>query len=445
MKEDALTMRNASWKRLFAVLLTLVLTASLMPAAFAADVENEPADDTTVICTEQEDCLAARHHALCPRYVAPEQEESDPTACTCGAAEGDAHAEGCPRYVAPEQEESDPAACTCGAAEGDTHAEGCPRYVAPEQEESDPTACTCGAAEGDAHAETCPRYVAPEQEESDPAACTCGAAEGDAHAETCPKYVVPGQEILNLTTANKLTGADVKINPAACIHQNVKAVAANAPTCGAAGNKAYWHCPDCGKCFSDAACTPEVPIQDVTLPATGKHTYLADTYSTNSSGHWQVCTVCSAATAVQPHSYVPYNKCSDGVARLVCRYCGCAQLSLRFHANGGGNAPGTQTVVTKPDSYSGIIVISDVKPSRSGYYFQGWSTSPDGNVQLRPGNSVTINQDVTLYAVWARPTASPRTGDTSNIGLWIAVAGISVLAIGAVAFVVLKKKGGKEE
>ena len=112
-------------------------------------------------------------------------------------------------------------------------------------------------------------------------------------------------------------------------------------------------------------------------------------------------------------------------------------LTLHYDANGGRRAPADQTVET--NSGSGIIVITAAKPYRFGYFFQGWSTSPTGRVQYKPGDDITISQDTTLYAVWARPTDSPRTGDTSNLGLWLALGGISLVAVGAAAFIVIKK------
>ncbi|MBQ7598804.1 MAG: hypothetical protein IJU56_09520 [Clostridia bacterium] len=38
----------------------------------------------------------------------------------------------------------------------------------------------------------------------------------------------------------------------ACAHENMQATPANAATCTAEGNTAYWYCPDCEKYFSDA-------------------------------------------------------------------------------------------------------------------------------------------------------------------------------------------------
>jgi endonuclease I/DNA-directed RNA polymerase subunit RPC12/RpoP len=57
-----------------------------------------------------------------------------------------------------------------------------------------------------------------------------------------------------------------------CNHANLTAVAAVAATCTAAGNSAYWHCPDCGKYFSDAAATTEITLASTVIAALG-HNY----------------------------------------------------------------------------------------------------------------------------------------------------------------------------
>ena len=43
-----------------------------------------------------------------------------------------------------------------------------------------------------------------------------------------------------------------------CTHEGLQTIAAKAANCKKAGNIAYWNCPDCGKKFSDAACSTEV-------------------------------------------------------------------------------------------------------------------------------------------------------------------------------------------
>ena len=166
-------------KRFLALFLCCVMVFTLLPAALTTAFATGEADgEGTAPAQETTDVVPGDTGDL---DVQPDEEQDKqdepPVACTCGAAEGAAHAEDCPLYVAPEQpdgeqdkQDEQPVACTCNAAEGAAHAEDCPLYVAPEQpndeqdkQDEQPVVCTCDAAEGAAHAEDCPLYVAPEQ------------------------------------------------------------------------------------------------------------------------------------------------------------------------------------------------------------------------------------------------------------------------------------------
>ena len=113
------------------------------------------------------------------------------------------------------------------------------------------------------------------------------------------------------------------------------------------------------------------------------------------------------------------------------------KFTLSYNANGGKGAPSSQSVETTANSV--VMTVSSVKPTRDGYHFCGWALTPNGHVSYRPGNEITLTGDVTLYAVWATRTGSPQTGDSGNIALWAAMAGMS-LAAGAVVLLVLKKR-----
>lgn len=69
-----------------------------------------------------------------------------------------------------------------------------------------------------------------------------------------------------------------------------------------------------------------------------------------------------------------------------------------FNANGGTGVPSVQT------KYHGITLgLSSTTPTRTGYEFQGWSTSTAGTtVSYLPGNAYSKDDDVTLYAVWEK-------------------------------------------
>lgn len=75
--------------------------------------------------------------------------------------------------------------------------------------------------------------------------------------------------------------------------------------------------------------------------------------------------------------------------------------TVRYDANGGEGAPAAQT-----KAYRETLYLSSAQPSRTGYAFSGWTTSPNGSVQYYPGDAYTEDRDTTFYAVW---TASPST------------------------------------
>ena len=149
--------------------------------------------ETKKTCT----CGAAEgkaHKEGCPLHAAPEKPAEKAKTCTCdpAPAEGEAHKEGCPLYAAPEQHAEEAKTCTCdpAPAEGEAHKEGCPLYAAPEKAVEEAKTCTCdpAPAEGEAHKEGCPLYSAPEKAAEEAKTCTCGVAEGEAHKADCPLF-----------------------------------------------------------------------------------------------------------------------------------------------------------------------------------------------------------------------------------------------------------------
>jgi len=69
--------------------------------------------------------------------------------------------------------------------------------------------------------------------------------------------------------------------------------------------------------------------------------------------------------------------------------------TIKYNANGGSGAPSSQT-----KTHGESIKVSVQKPTRSGYEFDGWATSANGNVEYDPSENYTKDSDITLYAVW---------------------------------------------
>lgn len=73
--------------------------------------------------------------------------------------------------------------------------------------------------------------------------------------------------------------------------------------------------------------------------------------------------------------------------------------TISYNANGGSGAPSSQTKY-----YGKALTLSTVKPTKSGYIFQGWATSSGGSVAYASGASYTGNANLSLYAVWKAET-----------------------------------------
>ena len=80
------------------------------------------------------------------------------------------------------------------------------------------------------------------------------------------------------------------------------------------------------------------------------------------------------------------------------------QYTVSFHANGGTDAPEKQL------KYQDVpLTLSSEKPSRPGFQFLGWSRDRNATkTTYRPGDSLTVNADITLYALWKKGCESDR-------------------------------------
>lgn len=69
-------------------------------------------------------------------------------------------------------------------------------------------------------------------------------------------------------------------------------------------------------------------------------------------------------------------------------------------------------------------------PNRNGKVVLSWNTKPDGSGDVFDKTTV-VTKDITVYAQWGYPETKtvPRTGDNSNMALYILILGISAIAI----------------
>ncbi|MCM1297223.1 MAG: S-layer homology domain-containing protein, partial [Muribaculaceae bacterium] len=90
-----------------------------------------------------------------------------------------------------------------------------------------------------------------------------------------------------------ITVSEAEVEEPTCTHANVTETPAVAATCAAEGNIQYWTCGDCGKMFSDAACT--TVVTKVTLDKVA-HSYGA--WVADENNHTRTCSVCTEQESV---------------------------------------------------------------------------------------------------------------------------------------------------
>lgn len=76
-----------------------------------------------------------------------------------------------------------------------------------------------------------------------------------------------------------------------------------------------------------------------------------------------------------------------------------SSYTVSYNANGGSGAPSNQT-----KWHDENLTLSNTKPTRTGYTFDGWATSADGAVEYQAGGTYSGNANVTLYAKWTAIT-----------------------------------------
>ena len=107
-------------------------------------------------------------------------------------------------------------------------------------------------------------------------------------------------------------------------------------------------------------------------------------------------------------------------------------------------------------SENGVVnlTITSGVPTRNGYTFKGWSPTRSGSASYFAGDKVQISGgNVTLYAVWERSGSgysgggsgtssgrNPKTGDESNLTLYMILLIASLALVAVIAWWLLKKR-----
>lgn len=163
------------------------------------------------------------------------------------------------------------------------------------------------------------------QEEEHTYGCTVESADFIASSATCES---PAIYHYSCICGAKGTGTFESTTYPAIRHE-LEHVPANDATCGDSGNCEYWRCTrmNCNKLFSDANGEKETSLENVTIPATGKHVFVNEAnpsgvYQSTSDGHFKQCLVCHKSIGdIEKHVWTKDNDADyHWDACQVCHY-----------------------------------------------------------------------------------------------------------------------------
>lgn len=85
-----------------------------------------------------------------------------------------------------------------------------------------------------------------------------------------------------------------------------------------------------------------------------------------------------------------------------------------FELHYDGNGAGSGTMEPQSAALGSSVVVLPNGFNREGYTFAGWNTKPDGSGTVYlAGDSISLNNDLTLYAQWA-PSDEPEPGSANS-------------------------------
>ena len=235
------------------------------------------------------------------------------------------------------------------------------------------------------------------------------------------RYYTSGQQAIQLYKkgAGSSSTTYYTTNPVVaipCAHNNMETVAAVAATCETAGNNAYYHCPDCGKYFKDAASSTETTLAAETIAALG-HDYSTTATQLDATNHKYVCSRCDAYTT-EAHSFTETTE--GATVTHLCSACGYSYETTLNTYTVTYCVPGFESVIAPVSVIEGNSVTLPTVGTVDGYTFVGWTTAAiDPESTTAPTvltGSYQPTANVTLYALYTRTEA----GEGGAAGYYLA-------------------------
>ena len=252
---------------------------------------------------------------------------------------------------------------------------------------------------------------------------------------------------------------------------NLTLVPAKAPTCTEKGNTAYYTCDGCDKWFEDATGASEITDKtSVILAATG---HSASDWKSDNTDHWKECTVVGCGVIIEGSKAAhtagewiidtPATATTSGSKHKECTVCGYMMATETIPATGGGEHTHSYGSDWKYDADNHWHECScGDKADKAAHDFK-WVVDKEATatqkgskheeckvcgykkaaVEIPATGSTTKPTDPTQ----TNPNTgaeSPKTGDNSNIILWIALLFISSGAVIGITVYSKKKKENAE-
>ena len=252
---------------------------------------------------------------------------------------------------------------------------------------------------------------------------------------------------------------------------NLTLVPAKAPTCTEKGNTAYYTCDGCDKWFEDATGASEITDKtSVILAATG---HSASDWKSDNTDHWKECTVVGCGVIIEDSKAAhtagewiidtPATATTSGSKHKECTVCGYMMATETIPATGGGEHTHSYGSDWKYDADNHWHECScGDKADKAAHDFK-WVVDKEATatqkgskheeckvcgykkaaVEIPAAGSTTKPTDPTQ----TNPDTgaeSPKTGDNSNMILWIALLFISGGAVIGINVYSKKKKENAE-
>ena len=252
---------------------------------------------------------------------------------------------------------------------------------------------------------------------------------------------------------------------------NLTLVPAKAPTCTEKGNTAYYTCDGCDKWFEDATGASEITDKtSVILAATG---HSVSDWKSDHTDHWKECTVVGCGVIIEDSKAAhtagewiidtPATATTSGSKHKECTVCGYMMATETIPATGGGEHTHSYGSDWKYDADNHWHECScGDKADKAAHDFK-WVVDKEATatqkgskheeckvcgykkaaVEILATGSTTKPTDPTQ----TNPNTgaeSPKTGDNSNMILWIALLFISSGAVIGITVYSKKKKENAE-